>query len=220
MVIGLLGLGSKFPRSDRRILYFLYNATASIGLGAVFPIICVFPNGKITPRWLRLLIWPYLFFTLIYWFVPIYEIDSSLGSLNYLFLALFWSLGLWFQLQRLRRTENPVERQQLKQVVAGTSVAVTGAIINEVMWSLVLPTVSDPAIKLLILFFGRTLFYGGLLVLLVALTFAIFRYRLWNIDLAINRGMVYGGLAIGLAAIFFVALLVLQSVLQSLLGSQ
>src|SRR5258708_18001309 len=172
IVITLLGLALQFPRSDQPILNFLCNVAQFIGFGAIFPLICVFPNGKFAPLWLRWLIWPYLALTLILVFVPIYEIENSLSSLVYLILALFWCLGLWFQLQRLRRTENPVERQQLKQVVAGMSAAVAGAITSAVLSVLVFPTVSDPAVELLFVLLYAILFYGGLLVLLVALTLA------------------------------------------------
>jgi len=52
----------------------------------------------------------------------------------------------------------------------------------------------------------------------VAVGFAILRYRLYDIDILINRALVYGSLTVMLALVYFGGVTVTQSVLQTLTG--
>ena len=52
----------------------------------------------------------------------------------------------------------------------------------------------------------------------LAIAFAIFRYRLYDIDILINRALVYGALTSALAATYFGAVALLQSALRPLSG--
>jgi hypothetical protein len=54
----------------------------------------------------------------------------------------------------------------------------------------------------------------------VAMGIAIFRYRLYNIDLIINRTLVYVSLTVTLVALYFGAIVVLQRVFILLTGQQ
>ena len=100
-----------------------------------------------------------------------------------------------------------VERQQIKwlayggAVVVGTSL-VAGAI---AIWSV---TVTILIINLALL--GLPLFTG----------IAIVRYRLYDIDIIINRTLVYGSLTATLIALYFGGIVVLQRVFVLLTGQQ
>jgi hypothetical protein len=99
-----------------------------------------------------------------------------------------------------------VERQQIKwlayggAVVVGTSLA-AGAI---AIWSV---TVTILIINLAVL--GLPLFTG----------IAIVRYRLYDIDIIINRTLVYGSLTATLIALYFGGIVVLQGVFDILTGA-
>jgi hypothetical protein len=54
----------------------------------------------------------------------------------------------------------------------------------------------------------------------VAIGIAILRYRLYEIDLLINRTLVYGSLTATLVALYFVGIVVLQRVFVFLTGQQ
>jgi hypothetical protein len=54
----------------------------------------------------------------------------------------------------------------------------------------------------------------------VAIGFAILRYRLYAIDLIINRTLVYGSLTVTLVALYFGAIVVLQRVFVALIGQK
>ena len=54
----------------------------------------------------------------------------------------------------------------------------------------------------------------------IAVGFAVLRYRLYNIDLIINRTLVYGTLTATLVALYFVGIVVLQRMFVLLTGQQ
>jgi hypothetical protein len=54
----------------------------------------------------------------------------------------------------------------------------------------------------------------------VAIGFAVLKYRLYDIDLLINRTLVYGSLTVLLAATYFGGVVALQSVLHALTGQE
>jgi hypothetical protein len=54
----------------------------------------------------------------------------------------------------------------------------------------------------------------------IAIGIAILRYRLYDIDILINRTLVYGSLTVTLVALYFGAIVVLQRVIVLLTGQQ
>ena len=100
-----------------------------------------------------------------------------------------------------------VERQQIKWLAYGGAVVVGTSLVASAIaiWSV---TVSILIINLALL--GLPLFTG----------IAIVRYRLYNIDIIINRTLVYGPLTATLVALYFVGILVLQRLFVILTGQQ
>jgi len=60
----------------------------------------------------------------------------------------------------------------------------------------------------------------GIAGLPVAVSIAILRYRLYEIDLLINRTLVYGALTTSLVAVYVVSIVVLQGLLRALTGQE
>jgi amino acid transporter len=71
---------------------------------------------------------------------------------------------------------------------------------------------------------GFFVFYTALTLVtmffLIALGFAIFRYRLYDIDIIIRRTLVYGGLTILLVTIYFTIVVLLQGLFTTIGGQQ
>ena len=65
---------------------------------------------------------------------------------------------------------------------------------------------------------SSTLFYLPLLIITISAGIAILRYRLYNIDILINRTLVYGALTALLALIYFGLVFILQSLVRALGG--
>ena len=68
-----------------------------------------------------------------------------------------------------------------------------------------------------LLFYVMLLSFAGVPV---AVDFAVLRYRLYNIDLLINRTLVYGTLTVSLAAVYVGGVVLLQGAFRALTGQQ
>ena len=124
-------------------------------------------------------------------------------------LAVFTGLSPFAALfVRYRRAEGEVGRQQIKWV-AYAVVLLTGAIIAVSVW----PPLDGSIV-------GLVLFLIGFLSIPTAIGIAILRHRLYDIDLVINRTLVYAVLTAALALVYFGGVASLQFVLRPLTGGE
>jgi hypothetical protein len=112
---------------------------------------------------------------------------------------------------RLRRATG-VERQQIKWFAYAAAVAVSGSIVGH---SLFLATDAS-----WLLWAGLIPGTVGVLGMPVAMGIAILRYRLYEIDLIINRTLVYGSLTAILATLYFGGIVVLQRLFVALTAQE
>jgi hypothetical protein len=105
-----------------------------------------------------------------------------------------------------------VERQQTKWFTYAAAVAASGAILKFI--------ISDPLDLVWIGGVGYALVLIGLAGMPIAMGIAITRYRLYEIDLLINRTLVYGSLTAVLVALYFVGIVVLQRLFVALTGER
>lgn len=107
--------------------------------------------------------------------------------------------GVAAQIYRYLRVSSPSERQQTKWVMLGVAGAMVAGIVFTLAGSL-LPTVGRPGTGYdLTSASALTLAY---LFIPVTVGLAILRYRLWDIDVVINRTLVYGALTAGLIGLY------------------
>jgi hypothetical protein len=107
---------------------------------------------------------------------------------------------------RMRRAGR-AERQQIKWLAYGGALAVGAVFVGGVIsiWS------GDVGISLIII---------GLLGVPISTGVAIARYRLYDIDIVINRTLVYGALTAALVAVYFGGVATLQSLFRALTGQE
>jgi hypothetical protein len=107
---------------------------------------------------------------------------------------------------RFRRSRG-AERQQLKWFTA----AVAQLVVMFVLSSLLQPVIGEDA--------SWAMLATGFLCVAFAVAIGILRYRLYDIEVVINRALVYGGLTATLAGTYLASVLVLQLALSGLTGN-
>jgi hypothetical protein len=105
-----------------------------------------------------------------------------------------------------------VERQQTKWFTYAAAVAASGAILKFI--------ISEPLDLMWLGGVAYAFVLIGLAGMPIAMGIAITRYRLYEIDLIINRTLVYGTLTAMLVALYFVGIVVLQRIFVTLTGQQ
>jgi MFS family permease len=108
---------------------------------------------------------------------------------------------------RFRRARGE-ERQQIKWVAYGVALF-TLAIVVVSIW----PSLDRSVV-------GNVLFLVGFLAIPSAMALAILKYRLYDIDVVINRTLVYGALSVTLALLYFGSIAVLQGAWIALTGQR
>ena len=159
----------------------------------------LFPSGRFVPRWTQ---WGVLVvFLYEVWYV--FFADNSLPGLP--FAALLLGL-VGLQVYRYRRVSLFRERQQTKWVVFGLAMALGGLALFIIIVKLFLPPelLNSPIAWSLI---PTTVTDGLLLFIPISIAIAILRSRLYDIDVLINRTLVYGTLT-GILALIYVGLVI------------
>jgi hypothetical protein len=159
----------------------------------------VFPSGYFIPPWTR---W-FMIVALVYWgfnaFFPFanpFSPSQVLGGL--ILLGLIGSTVL-VQIYRYRRVSSPAQRQQTKWVVYGISMGWGGYM---ALFTLGLFFPSLFSTLSLVSLIKLAAAYGFVLLPPLAIGLAILRSRLWDIDVLINRTLVYGCLSVCVVGVY------------------
>jgi len=144
----------------------------------------------------------------------------------------FSATGVFAQIHRYVNVSSPIQRQQAKWALFGLMAAVLGPIAYFLPF-VIFPTLSQQAIpNMLYQRLGSSFFSFSyivrlvnsagfnLLTLIFPLSFAIaiLRYRLWDIDILINRALVYTVLSGTLLTVYLGSVVLLESILRPLTG--
>jgi signal transduction histidine kinase len=169
----------------------------------------LFPDGRFVPRWtvLPAFVLMVLFGCLI--FFPSLPFSKWLISSSTAWLAGFLVIGLFSQLSRYWRVSSSTQRQQTKWVVFGLTVSVVGYEGT----LLVLPVLGLPHVIFALI--AVTCICVSLLLVPLSIGIAILRNRLWDINLIINRTLVYGALTACVIGIYVLVVGALSTLFQA-----
>src|SRR6266568_5787610 len=161
----------------------------------------VFPSGHFVPSWMRWVFVVALVYGVFNTFFPFasfnpFSLSPVLSDL--IFIGLIVSIVI-VQIYRYRWVSSPTQRQQTKWVVYGMSMG-WGAYLVWLILSLFFPILNQTG-PLVSAIAGAAV-YGLLLLTPLAIGFAIVRSRLWEIDLIINRTLVYGILSVCVVGVY------------------
>ena len=188
------------------------------------PLSCyLFPDGKIQRRWMIYVAGFWFIWLMVSTLWPSFPINihkrGGNATLIYLLsLLAVLSTGIYAQVYRYRHTDNPVKRQQLKWIVFGVAIGIlTGIGVNLFMnlFALAKPSAGSYLIADIV---TQTLSVIAQFTVPVAVVFSILKYRLYDIELVINRSIIYGSLTLVLAAVFGIILFGLQSMYRTITG--
>jgi hypothetical protein len=182
-------------------LFTLISGAEWIGLGAF---LLTFPTGRFVPRWSWLVLscWIVTFV----WNAPttfLVQVVQGLATL------VVYAGTLIVIVYRYARVFDVTGRQQAKWFVYAVVVSITLLVLGTSLPSVV--TADSPSQLLFpaIILVSGAIFYLGL-------GCAILRYRLWDIDLLINRTLVYGTLTVLLSGVYIGLVIGLQALLRGM----
>jgi hypothetical protein len=184
-------------------------------LGAVM-FFLLFPSGRFAPRWTRWLAVAFLAFQIPGYFFPNTYSDLYPGNVEGLvFMGLVLGL-VGSQIYRYRRVSNPRQRRQTKWVVAGSAVAIC------TLFGLLTPLFFLPEAlgdsSPFVVSLASALVPLTMLLIPLSIGVAVLRSGLFDIDVVINRALVYATLTATLVLVYIVGVVGLQRLLSPLFG--
>jgi hypothetical protein len=191
------------------VLVLLFNVIQWPALGLF---LLTFPTGRFTPRWSWLIVLLWMGQLGYFWlttFAPAFAAGLPLV------LLITWGSTLGVQMYRYLRRYTAAQRQQVKWFLFVVVVALLLDIAYIVLSSLAAPfNAPDSWFKLLDGTVTALLF----MTIPIGIGMAIFRYRLWDIDVIIRRTLVYGMLTVILTAVYVGLIIGLSALLRGIIS--
>jgi hypothetical protein len=189
-----------------------------LGWGSLGLVIILFPNGRFVPRWMRWVVLVFVVF-LVAWGLPS---NSPFSTVQWPYLFTWLTLGFFLapisvQLYRYWHPSSLIEQQQTRLVVFAivismlADVGFASSLGRTVLAHLGL-TGSAYA------FMSTGLYSLTLYLFPLTVGIAVLRYRLWDIDIIINRTLVYGTLTVLLALVYVGLVIGLQALLRGIIS--
>jgi hypothetical protein len=171
----------------------------------------LFPDGRFVPPWTRWLILLSIPLTVAILYLP--------PSYSWALMGMIVLGAMYAQIYRYRHVSTPTERQQTKWVLFGFLLwlVVTGILGVPYSIEMSLPAGSPLPWWSLVSSAG---WWVALTIVPLSLSIGILRYRLYDIDIIINRTLVYGSLTAMLVALYIGGIVVLQRVFVALTGQK
>jgi hypothetical protein len=140
-------------------------------------------------------------------FAPPQALLAPLSYIGWPGMAASFLVAAFAMILRLRRSHG-VERQQLKWLAAAAAILPLGSVSGVVLYYLGYDSIAG------------FLAVFSIVPIFLAAGYAILRYRLYDIDLIINRTLVYGSLTATLVALYFGGVAMTQALFRALTGQE
>lgn len=219
--LALLGIQVHFGRSpialaeaNPDLILWIDIARMSSSFFTLWTILA-FPDGRFVPSWgkslLFLLCIPNFIASDVRWYLH----TSRINPLALVTLVTF-IIGFLFQAYRYLKNSSPLQKQQGKWVMSGISISLVSMGVFLTLDVLQMPYMfNNSMISLLYRVAVNTfLIYLPLVFIPISIAISLFRYRLWDIDLVINRSLVVLGVVFVLISAFSLVLWLLLLVFQ------
>ncbi len=192
-------------------LTILVDLLLNLSLLSLILLLYLFPNGRPVPPWTG-----YMFPGLIVLMFLAMFTGAYIAILIVIFLLL--GVGVFARVYRHRQVSSPLQRQQTRWVGLGLLGAV--AIIALSLFSDSVFPADQPSAGRVIFLLAVEPVLVLLLLLPVSVGIAVLRYRLWDIDILINRTVVYGPLTGVLMGLYIASIRLFQALFVRFLGEE
>ncbi len=225
-IYALLAQPNSLPAGEALAWIASWLLPIYVGLQVFY--LLLFPTGQLPSRRWRWLAWLTVVFISVGVILAAFSSDAYLGSLGpirnplgiegftnvyeavlYTMAPLMYGAAALSLLMRLRRAVG-VERQQLKWFAYAAAILALGIVLTIIP----LATETPPWFE----WAGDAILTAAGTAIPISIGIAILRYRLYEIDLIINRTLVYGSLTLMLALLYFGSVTALQSLFSLLTG--
>jgi signal transduction histidine kinase len=211
--LSMAALAARHPAWEIPVSFLHFLGAATFGL-----FLYLFPDGRFVPRWVRWAVLVWLAWQLAEHFFPRWVSDPNLWQNWTETVVWLGALGtvIYSQIHRYRHTSNAVQRQQIKWVVFGITSAFAGFLgISMALAASGAEVPTSPGT--LVAYLVGYMFFGYLAVLLIPVTIgiAMLRYHLFDVDLVINRALVYGTLTASVVGLYVLVVGSLGMLLQT-----
>jgi hypothetical protein len=227
-IYALLARAGSLPAGEASAWIAAWILPIIIGLQISY--LLLFPTGRLPGRRWRWLAWLTGAFVVVGVVLSAFSSGAYFGALGPLrnplgiegftnfYRAVLYSLApvlyvaiAFAVFMRFRRAMG-VERQQLKWFAYAVAIFAIGTTLNVITVAIEAPTWFEWAANAIFTAAGTTI--------PISIGIGILRYRLYDIDILINRTLVYGSLTVTLVALYFGGIVVLQRVFVLLTGQQ
>ncbi|MFI5274653.1 MAG: hypothetical protein ACHQ4H_16595 [Ktedonobacterales bacterium] len=156
------------------------------------------------PRAMRWVALASLVQQLLHYFFPFSPLDLRAWSIPLQLVVPAALLGTIFfaHVYRYRRVSSTAQREQTKWVVLGITSGLGGYLIVLTALNIVMPAAAATPGGMIIALAGDALVYGALLLIPLSIGIAMLRSHLFDVDLLINRALVYGTLTACVASVY------------------
>jgi signal transduction histidine kinase len=170
------------------LVTFIGSATFSV-------FVYVFPDGNFVPGWTRWVALVWVAEQVPHYFWPHSSLDWSTWSPPLQFAAWLGFLGsiIYAQVYRYRIVSNSLQRLQTRWVVLGIALAFAGLSVGQVV--LVVARHAALPVDLATRMAAALIIYLFMLLIPLTIAIALLRYGLFDVDVLINRTLVYGALS-------------------------
>jgi hypothetical protein len=191
----------------------------ALGVYSIIAFLVLFPNGRLVPRWMALILVLGAFGAITTAFPNLQFSSNGPAWLDSLINIPQYAAVIGAQIYRYRKVSTPTERQQTKWVVFGIVIVMVGISLPIPILSAFIPAFNQPN-TVASTFLGLLNYPVVLLALPITIGIAILRSRLYDIDVIINRTLVYGSLTAILALIYVAGVVGAQAIVNALTQRQ
>ena len=218
-VFTMEALAARHPAWEIPTSFLHFLGAASFGL-----FLYLFPDGRFVPSWTRWVVLVWIVWQLPRYFFPTWYLNPNPYTWHALINTAVWlgalSTAIFSQGFRYRRAASSVQRQQIKWVVFGISVALAVFLGISLLLGIFASEPTSPGALLAYLVGNTFIGYLAILLIPISIGIAVLRYHLFDIDVIINRTLVYVTLTVILAAFYEGAIVTLQHLFRVLTGQE